>query len=78
MAIPGPATAFAIGRSAAWTRFLERAARVAPLGVTVLIRGETGSGKEIASKLIVSMGKRQDAPFVAVNCAALPETLVES
>lgn len=78
MAIPGPATAFAIGRSAAWRRFLERAARVAPLGVTVLIRGETGSGKEIAARLIVSMGKRTDAPFVAVNCAALPETLVES
>ena len=78
MALNGQATAFAIGRSAAWCRFLERAARVAPLGVTVLIRGETGSGKEIAAKLIVAMGRRAEAPFVAVNCAALPEALVES
>ena len=56
MALTGPATAFAVGRSAAWCRFVERASRVAPLGVTVLIRGETGSGKEIAAKLIVATG----------------------
>ena len=78
MALTGPGSSFAIGRSAAWCRLLERVTRVAPLGVTVLIRGETGSGKEIAARLIVSTGKRRDAPFVAVNCAALPETLVES
>jgi len=78
MSLNGAATAFAIGRSAAWNRFLERAARVAPLSTTVLIRGETGSGKEIAAKLVVTMGRRTNAPFVVVNCAALPETLVES
>jgi DNA-binding NtrC family response regulator len=78
MALTGPETAFAIGRSDSWCRFVERAARVAPLGVTVLIRGETGSGKEIAARLIVAMGRRAAAPFVAVNCAALPDTLVES
>jgi two-component system response regulator HydG len=78
MVFTGAATAFAIGRSEAWRRFVERATRVAPLGVTVLIRGETGSGKEIAAKLIVALGRRTEAPFVVVNCAALPETLVES
>jgi DNA-binding NtrC family response regulator len=78
MALTGPVTALAVGRSPAWCQFVERASRVAPLGVTVLIRGETGSGKEIAAKLIVATGKRADAPFVAVNCAALPDTLVES
>jgi transcriptional regulator with GAF, ATPase, and Fis domain len=74
----GRETDFAIGRSEAWCRFLERATRVAPLGVTVLIRGETGSGKEIAARLIVALGRRAEAPFVTVNCAALPENLVES
>jgi two-component system response regulator HydG len=78
MVLNGPATAFAVGRSTAWCQFVERASRVAPLGVTVLIRGETGSGKEIAAKLIVALSRRADAPFVAVNCAALPDTLVES
>ena len=57
---------------------MERATRVAPLEVTVLVRGETGSGKDIAARLIVSLGRRAEAPFVAVNCAALPDTLVES
>lgn len=78
MALSGLATAFAVGRSAAWCRLVERAARVAPLEVTVLIRGETGAGKEIAARLIVALGRRSEAPFVAVNCAALPDTLVES
>ena len=78
MVLTGAATAFAVGQSAAWRRLVERAARVAPLEVTVLVRGETGSGKEIAAKLIVALGRRIEAPFVAVNCAALPDTLVES
>jgi len=78
MVVPGEAAAFAVGRSAAWCRLVERAARVAPLGVTVLIRGETGSGKDVVARLIVALGGREGAPFVAVNCAALPDTLVES
>ena len=78
MVVPGEAAAFAVGRSAAWCRLVERATRVAPLGVTVLIRGETGSGKDVVARLIVALGNREGAPFVAVNCAALPDTLVES
>ncbi|MBK8596899.1 MAG: sigma-54-dependent Fis family transcriptional regulator [Holophagales bacterium] len=78
MASTSAATAFAVGQSAAWRRLVERVARVAPLEVTVLVRGETGSGKEIAARLIVALGRRTEAPFVAVNCAALPDTLVES
>ena len=78
MIVPGEAAAFAVGRSAAWCRLVERATRVAPLGVTVLIRGETGSGKDVVARLIVALGDREGAPFVAVNCAALPDTLFES
>lgn len=53
-------------------------ARVAPTDSTVMIRGETGSGKELVARAVHNSSPRCEAPFVAINCGALPETLIES
>jgi DNA-binding NtrC family response regulator len=52
--------------------------RVAPSGASVLVQGETGSGKELVAKALHALSPRSKAPFVAINCAALPASLVES
>jgi DNA-binding NtrC family response regulator len=68
-----------LGQSPALRETLERAARVIPhRSVTVLITGETGTGKELLARAIHYNGPRRDAPFVDVNCAAIPENLLES
>ncbi|HUI75967.1 MAG TPA: sigma-54 dependent transcriptional regulator [Candidatus Acidoferrum sp.] len=67
-----------IGRSAEMRRAFEMADRVAPADSTVLILGESGTGKDLLAQEIHARSRRAGKPFVAVNCAALPETLIES
>ena len=69
---------FAVGHSTVWKSLLEKARRVAELSSTVLIRGETGTGKEVVAKYIASFGPRAGKPFVTLNCAAIPDDLIES
>ncbi|MCR9163117.1 MAG: sigma 54-interacting transcriptional regulator [Nannocystaceae bacterium] len=66
------------GRSVAMRRVFERIERVAPTPSTVLITGESGTGKELAARAIHELSPRADAPFVVVDCGALPPTLIES
>ena len=67
-----------IGRSPALRAALSRAAKVAPTETTVLITGESGTGKEVVARAIHQASGRAEGPFLAVNCAALPEALLES
>src|SRR5438093_239471 len=67
-----------IGRSAALATALQHVALVAPLDVHVLLSGETGTGKSQLARVIHDNGPRAAHPFVTLNCAALPETLIES
>jgi two-component system, NtrC family, nitrogen regulation response regulator GlnG len=67
-----------VGRCPAMQNVYKAIGRVAPQDVTVLIRGETGTGKELVARAIYHHSRRAAAPFLAVNCAAIPETLLES
>ena len=66
------------GSSRALREMLSVIRRAAPTPWTVLIRGETGTGKELVARLLHLLSPRSDNPFVAINCAAMPENLVES
>jgi DNA-binding NtrC family response regulator len=67
-----------VGESPGMREVQEIVRQVAPTDVSVLIQGESGTGKEIVARAIHERSRRKDGPFVAVNCAALPETLIES
>jgi DNA-binding NtrC family response regulator len=67
-----------IAQSNQMQRVLDLVLRVAPTDATVLIQGESGTGKEVIAKAIHHAGRRADKSFVAVNCGALPEPLLES
>jgi nitrogen regulation protein NR(I) len=67
-----------IGRSAGMQEVYKEIGRVAAKPLTVLIRGETGTGKELVARALMRFSDRAQKPFVTVNCAAIPETLLES
>jgi two-component system response regulator AtoC len=67
-----------VGTSAPMRKVGELVARVAATETTVLITGESGTGKELVAKALHASSDRRDGPFVAINCAALPENLLES
>src|SRR5262245_53353435 len=66
------------GTSGAWRDVLKRAARVAATEATTCLEGESGTGKEVVARFIHSRSPRRRGPFVAINCAALPEQLLAS
>ncbi len=67
-----------LGTSPLLVRLQQQIRRVAPTNATVLIRGESGAGKEVTARAIHRESPRKDGPFIALNCAALSPTLLES
>ena len=66
------------GGDARMSTLLERAARLVDKPISILIQGDTGTGKEVLARALHDSSRRASAPFVAVNCAAIPESLIES
>jgi DNA-binding NtrC family response regulator len=67
-----------VGDSKELERIVETISLVAPTRATLLLQGESGTGKELLSRTVHDLSDRKDGPFIPINCAALPETLVES
>jgi transcriptional regulator with GAF, ATPase, and Fis domain len=73
-----PGHARVVGQSPEWIDALRKATQVAETETTVLLTGESGTGKEVVARFIHRASARKDGPFIALNCAALPEQLLES
>ena len=69
---------FVAGKSPAMRAVLEQARRAAQVSASVLITGETGTGKEVLARYIHKVGPRASKPFIPINCAAVPDTMLES
>lgn len=67
-----------VGQSSSFLDAIERASRAAPLDRPVLVIGERGTGKELVAERLHRLGARWDGPLIVMNCAALPETLIEA
>jgi len=67
-----------IGEHPAFKEVIKTILKIAPFDATVLITGESGTGKELVAKAIHNVSPRREKPFVAINCAAIPENLIES
>jgi transcriptional regulator with GAF, ATPase, and Fis domain len=67
-----------VGESTSWRQALTQATQVAATGTTVLLLGESGTGKEVLARFLHRASPRADGPFIALNCAALPEQLLEA
>jgi transcriptional regulator with PAS, ATPase and Fis domain len=75
---PHTGSRYVVGESAEWTKALTQATQVAPTPTTVLLLGESGTGKEVLARFLHRASSRDRGPFVALNCAALPEQLLEA
>src|SRR6266478_4009015 len=76
---PGSQLPFAlVGNSPAMQEVYKPIGRVAPMDLTVLILSESGTGKELVARALYQHSRRASGPFLAINCAAIPETLLES
>lgn len=75
---PAGAHVRVVGESLEWRGVLRKATQVAATDTTVLVTGESGTGKEVVARFIHAASARKNRPFVALNCAALPEQLLES
>jgi nitrogen regulation protein NR(I) len=75
---PEPTNDAIVGQSPPMQQLYKAIGRVAPTDATVLIRGESGTGKELVARAIYEHSRRSDRPLVVINCAAIPETLLES
>ena len=67
-----------VGESAEWRQVLTQATQVAATETTVLLLGESGTGKEVVARFLHRASPRNNGPFIALNCAALPEQLLEA
>src|SRR5271156_3832048 len=76
--LPVPASGLLLGNSAAMLEVFRLIERVGPTEASVLLTGESGSGKELAAQMIHECSARRGRPFIAINCGAIPAGLIEA